>query len=118
MQLSTATHTSGCWLRPFYPTDHLRAGLPSLRRAPELPPPCGITLSEDINDPNFDTPLHVDTHRAAYTSLGASTGRRPESELTLHPVMHLARVLPPAAHSSQLDIGFNYMLYCHIIGPC
>jgi hypothetical protein len=81
--------------------------------APEPPPPWGITLSDEMDDPYFDTPLPISTHRAACTALGASTARRLESELTLHPVMHLARVLPPTAHSGQLDIGANYSVTAH-----
>jgi hypothetical protein len=80
---------------------------------PEPPLPWGIPPSDDLDDYCFDTPLPVEAHRTACTSLGASTARHLESALTLHPAMHLARILPRKAHSGQLDIGANYSVTAH-----
>jgi hypothetical protein len=94
-------------LRPSYPTDILPASLlPLWHTRPASP--VGPNPSGDMYDPFFDTPLPVDTHLASCTSLGASTVRRLESALTLHPTMHLSRALPQATHNGQLDIGANY----------
>jgi hypothetical protein len=66
-----------------------------------------------MDDLFFDTPLPVDTHRTACTTLGASTARRLESTMTLLPTMHLARILTPTTHFGQLDIGANYSVTAH-----
>jgi hypothetical protein len=66
-----------------------------------------------MDNPYFDTPLPVDTHRDACTSIGASTARELKSAFTLYPALYLARLLPRVANSGQLDIGANYSVTAH-----
>jgi hypothetical protein len=67
-----------------------------------------------MDDPYFDTPLPVDTHRDACTSLGASTARELKSAFTVYySALYVARLLPRVAHSGQLDIGANYSVTAH-----
>jgi hypothetical protein len=57
-----------------------------------------------MNVLHFDTRLPIETHRAACTSLGASTARRLASALTLHTAVH---------HYGQLETGTSYSVTVH-----